>query len=140
MRVKCVDLYLGDSLKIMSEFKDNSIDLIITDPPYLLGAGGGGGGATANDSVPARGGAWGTTYTGTGGAIGTSETSYLTPDATSRSYGCGDGGAGGLRSTAGRTGGAGGVPGGGGGGAGNGVSYGGVGGVGARGEVRIFSW
>ena len=43
MRVKCVDLYLGDSLKIMSEFKDNSIDLIITDPPYLLGAGGGGG-------------------------------------------------------------------------------------------------
>ena len=36
-------LYLGDSLKIMSVFEDNSIDLIITDPPYLLGAGGGGG-------------------------------------------------------------------------------------------------
>ena len=35
-------LYLGDSLKIMSEFEDNSIDLIITDPPYLLSAGGGG--------------------------------------------------------------------------------------------------
>ena len=29
-------LYLGDSLKIMSEFEDNSIDLIITDPPYLI--------------------------------------------------------------------------------------------------------
>jgi len=27
-------LYLGDSLKIMSEFEDNFIDLIITDPPY----------------------------------------------------------------------------------------------------------
>jgi len=29
-------LYLGDSLKIMSEFEDNSIDLIITDPPYAI--------------------------------------------------------------------------------------------------------
>ena len=29
-------LYLGDSLKIMSEFEDNSIDLIITDPPYSV--------------------------------------------------------------------------------------------------------
>ena len=29
-------LYLGDSLKIMSVFEDNSIDLIITDPPYSV--------------------------------------------------------------------------------------------------------
>ena len=36
-------LYLGDSLKIMSEFEDNSIDLIITDPPYSLGHRGHGG-------------------------------------------------------------------------------------------------
>ena len=35
-------LYLGDSLKIMSQFKDNSIDLIITDPPYYVDAGGSG--------------------------------------------------------------------------------------------------
>ena len=35
-------LYLGDSLKIMSEFKDNSIDLIITDPPYSVADGGAG--------------------------------------------------------------------------------------------------
>ena len=32
-------LYLGDSLKIMSEFEDNSIDLIITDPPYKVDQG-----------------------------------------------------------------------------------------------------
>ena len=35
-------LYLGDSLKIMSEFEDNSIDLIITDPPYKVDQGTGG--------------------------------------------------------------------------------------------------
>ena len=36
-------LYLGDSLKIMSEFEDNSIDLIIIDPPYYVVDAGGGG-------------------------------------------------------------------------------------------------
>tara|TARA_R100001530_G_scaffold23993_2_gene19535 strand:+ start:8862 stop:9542 length:681 start_codon:yes stop_codon:yes gene_type:complete len=35
-------LYHGDALKIMAEFKDNSIDLIITDPPYSVADGGAG--------------------------------------------------------------------------------------------------
>lgn len=30
-------LYLGDSVKIMSKLADNSVDCIITDPPYNLG-------------------------------------------------------------------------------------------------------
>lgn len=30
-------LYLGDSLKVMEELADNSVDCIITDPPYNLG-------------------------------------------------------------------------------------------------------
>jgi len=29
-------LYKGDCAKIIKEFPDNSIDLIITDPPYLI--------------------------------------------------------------------------------------------------------
>jgi len=30
------DLYLGDCLEVMSELQENSIDLIVTDPPYGL--------------------------------------------------------------------------------------------------------
>ena len=30
-------LYLGDSLEVMKKLADNSVDCIITDPPYNLG-------------------------------------------------------------------------------------------------------
>ena len=30
------DLFHGDCLKVLSEMKDNSIDSIVTDPPYGL--------------------------------------------------------------------------------------------------------
>ena len=43
-------LYLGDSLKIMSVFEDNSIDLIITDPPYSVADGGAGMYKKRNDN------------------------------------------------------------------------------------------
>ena len=44
-------LYLGDSLKIMSEFEDNSIDLIITDPPYFVESGTGGMYGSGNNNI-----------------------------------------------------------------------------------------
>ncbi len=37
---KDIALYLGDSLKIMKTFTDNSFDLIFADPPYFLSNGG----------------------------------------------------------------------------------------------------
>ena len=36
-------LYNDDSLSIMKTMKDNSIDLIVTDPPYEISTTGGGG-------------------------------------------------------------------------------------------------
>lgn len=33
-------LYLGDCLKVLKDFKENSVDLIFADPPYLLSNGG----------------------------------------------------------------------------------------------------
>ena len=36
-----IKLYLGDSIEIIKTIPDNSIDLIITDPPYLLNMSGG---------------------------------------------------------------------------------------------------
>ena len=33
-------LYLGDSLKVLKEFDDKSIDVIFADPPYFLSSGG----------------------------------------------------------------------------------------------------
>lgn len=38
-----MDLRLGDCLEIMKTIPDNSIDLIVTDPPYLFDSDGGGG-------------------------------------------------------------------------------------------------
>ena len=35
-------IYLGDSLELIKQIKDNSIDLIYTDVPYLYNSGGGG--------------------------------------------------------------------------------------------------
>lgn len=31
-----IDLFLGDSLELLKNIEDNSIDLIVTDPPYLI--------------------------------------------------------------------------------------------------------
>lgn len=39
----CPTLLQGDCLKLMKDIPDNSIDLIATDPPYLIKAVGGGG-------------------------------------------------------------------------------------------------
>jgi site-specific DNA-methyltransferase (adenine-specific) len=36
-----VDLYNGDSLTILKKYEDNSIDLIVTDPPYRVTTSGG---------------------------------------------------------------------------------------------------
>ena len=36
-----IKLYLGDSIEIIKTIPDNSVDLIITDPPYLLNMSGG---------------------------------------------------------------------------------------------------
>lgn len=33
-KVKPSEIYLGDCLNILQEFQDNSVDLIITSPPY----------------------------------------------------------------------------------------------------------
>lgn len=33
-----VKLYLGDSIELLPEFEQNSIDCIVTDPPYMIGA------------------------------------------------------------------------------------------------------
>lgn len=38
-RDKKFNLYLGDSLKILQEIPDNSIDMIFADPPYFLSSG-----------------------------------------------------------------------------------------------------
>lgn len=38
-----VDLYNGDCLEVLKNIPDNSIDLIATDPPYLISATNGGG-------------------------------------------------------------------------------------------------
>lgn len=38
-----IDLYNGDCLKVLKDIPDNSIDLIVTDPPYLISATNGGG-------------------------------------------------------------------------------------------------
>lgn len=31
-----IDLYKGDCLEIMKEIPDNSVDAVITDPPYCI--------------------------------------------------------------------------------------------------------
>ena len=36
-----IKLYLGDSIEVIKTIPDNSVDLIITDPPYLLNMSGG---------------------------------------------------------------------------------------------------
>lgn len=33
-------IYLGDSNELIKEIPDKSVDLIVTDPPYLIGHGG----------------------------------------------------------------------------------------------------
>lgn len=33
-------LYLGDSLNIMAQLPENSVDMVFADPPYLLSNGG----------------------------------------------------------------------------------------------------
>ena len=38
-----IDLRLGDCLEVLKSIPDNSIDLIVTDPPYLIDAGKSGG-------------------------------------------------------------------------------------------------
>jgi site-specific DNA-methyltransferase (adenine-specific) len=38
-----IDLYNADCLEVMKNIPDNSIDLIVTDPPYLISATNGGG-------------------------------------------------------------------------------------------------
>ena len=38
------EIYLGDSYELIKKIPNNSVDLIITDPPYEIVAGGGGGG------------------------------------------------------------------------------------------------
>ncbi|APE74986.1 hypothetical protein [Spiroplasma citri] len=35
MKTNLGELYLGDSLEILKKIPDKSIDLILTDPPYL---------------------------------------------------------------------------------------------------------
>lgn len=35
-------VYQGDSYKLIKELDDNSIDLIVTDPPYVVATNGGG--------------------------------------------------------------------------------------------------
>jgi DNA modification methylase len=42
---KGIELYLGDCLEIMKTIPDKSIDLVLTDPPYGIGADKGVGGA-----------------------------------------------------------------------------------------------
>lgn len=38
-----VDLYNGDCLEVLKNIPDNSVDLVVTDPPYMMTCGGGGG-------------------------------------------------------------------------------------------------
>jgi site-specific DNA-methyltransferase (adenine-specific) len=38
-----ITLYQGDSLKLLKSIEDNSIDLVVMDPPFIFNAAGGGG-------------------------------------------------------------------------------------------------
>ena len=40
---KTVNLYKGDCLEVLKTLPDNSVDLLLTDPPYLLSNAKGGG-------------------------------------------------------------------------------------------------
>ena len=46
-------IYQGDCLEVMKEMAENSVDLILTDPPYGIGAdkGVGGFGASKTDKT-----------------------------------------------------------------------------------------
>jgi len=37
-----IDLRLGDCLELMKELPDKSVDLVVTDPPYVISTRGGG--------------------------------------------------------------------------------------------------
>lgn len=39
---KTVNLYQGDCLEVLKTLPDNSVDLLVTDPPYVLNTKGGG--------------------------------------------------------------------------------------------------
>jgi len=51
---KCSAIYLGDCRRVMKEFEENSVDAIVTDPPYHLTTGkkGGTGEASVNLGTP----------------------------------------------------------------------------------------